>query len=34
VEQQTGHPLGYVEQLYTFADRDRAGRGGRVISVS
>jgi len=34
VEQQTGHPLGYVEQLYTFADRDRAGRAGRVISVS
>lgn len=24
VEQQTGHPLGYVEQLYTFADRNRA----------
>ncbi|MFA5538430.1 MAG: hypothetical protein WCZ72_02800 [Gemmobacter sp.] len=23
VEQQTGHPLGYIEQLYTFADRDR-----------
>jgi len=23
VEQQTRHPLGYVEQLYTFADRDR-----------
>ena len=20
VEQQTGHPLGYLEQLYTFAD--------------
>jgi hypothetical protein len=34
VEQQTGHQLGYVEQLYTFADRDRAGRAGRVISVS
>jgi hypothetical protein len=34
VEQQTGHPLGYVEQLYTFADPDRAGRAGRVISVS
>jgi hypothetical protein len=34
VEQQTGQPLGYVEQLYTFADRDRAGRAGRVISVS
>jgi hypothetical protein len=25
VEAQTGHPLGYVEQLYTFADRDRTG---------
>src|SRR5690606_39374228 len=24
VEEQTHHPLGYVEQLYTFADRDRA----------
>ena len=23
VEAQTGHPLGYVEQLYTFADRGR-----------
>ncbi len=36
VERQTGHPLGYVEQLYTFADRDRAGEGGakRVISIS
>jgi hypothetical protein len=35
VEQQTGHPLGYVEQLYTFADRDRAGEGAqRTISIS
>ena len=25
VERQTHHPLGYVEQLYTFADRDRVG---------
>lgn len=25
VERQTHHPLGYVEQLYTFADNDRAG---------
>ena len=25
VERQTHHPLGYVEQLYTFADRDRTG---------
>jgi hypothetical protein len=36
VERQTGHPLGYVEQLYTFADRDRVGEGDtrRVISIS
>jgi hypothetical protein len=36
VERQTGHPLGYVEQLYTFADRDRADERAarRVISIS
>ncbi|MEI9414618.1 hypothetical protein O7A70_06205 [Mesorhizobium sp. Cs1299R1N1] len=36
VEQQTGHPLGYIEQLYTFADRDRVstGREQRNISIS
>ncbi|RRI01559.1 hypothetical protein EH240_14525 [Mesorhizobium tamadayense] len=36
VEQQTGHPLGYIEQLYTFADRDRIGaeRQQRAISIS
>jgi len=36
VEQQTGHPLGYIEQLYTFADRDRieGERTRRVISIS
>ena len=34
VERQTHHPLGYVEQLYTFADRDRAGAGARHISIS
>lgn len=34
VERQTGHRLGYVEQLYTFADRDRATKGDRVISIS
>lgn len=35
VEQQTHHPLGYVEQLYTFADRDRTARAGQhVISIS
>ncbi len=32
VERQTHHPLGYVEQLYTFADQQRGG--GRGISVS
>jgi hypothetical protein len=36
VEQQTRHPLGYVEQLYTFADSDRRGaeNGARAISIS
>jgi len=35
VETQTHHPLGYVEQLYTFADRDRSDLGNtQVISVS
>ncbi|HTW72225.1 MAG TPA: hypothetical protein VME47_20250 [Acetobacteraceae bacterium] len=34
VEQQTHHPLGYVEQLYTFADRDRTVPGRRVVSIS
>ncbi|TPN37950.1 hypothetical protein FKO01_06875 [Mesorhizobium sp. B2-3-3] len=35
VEQQTRHPLGYIEQLYTFADRDRAvDEAERVISIS
>ena len=37
VERQTHHPLGYVEQLYTFADNDRnaASRAdGRAISIS
>ncbi|MBE7210654.1 MAG: hypothetical protein INR65_06510 [Gluconacetobacter diazotrophicus] len=38
VERTTGHPLGHVEQLYTFADRDR-GEGGaegeaRAVSIS
>lgn len=32
VTQQTGYELGYVEQLYTFADRDRGG--GPVLEVS
>lgn len=35
VETQTHHPLGYVEQLYTFADQGRKrGTLGRVVSVS
>jgi hypothetical protein len=36
VEQQTDHPLGYVEQLYTFGDRDRVAdeQTGRAISIS
>jgi hypothetical protein len=36
VERQTHHPLGYMEQLYTFADRDRAAHtpADRVISIS
>jgi len=36
VEQRTGHALGYLEQLYTFADRERGeGPGaGRRISIS
>ena len=36
VERQTGRPLGYVEQLYTFADSDRrvAADGARAISIS
>ncbi len=39
VRQQTGFDLGYVEQLYTFGDRDRLGDGPgdelqRVISVA
>ncbi|MCF3946669.1 hypothetical protein AiwAL_07725 [Acidiphilium sp. AL] len=32
-ERLTGHPLGYVEQLYTFADPARS-RTGRSISIS
>ncbi len=35
VETQTHHPLGYVEQLYTFADQGRKqGTMDRVVSVS
>jgi hypothetical protein len=36
VERQTLHPLGYVEQLYTFADSDRrkGTEGAHEISIS
>jgi hypothetical protein len=36
VERQTRHPLGYVEQLYTFADSDRrkGTEGAHEISIS
>jgi hypothetical protein len=36
VERQTHHPLGYVEQLYTFADRGRSAEDPtlRAISIS
>jgi hypothetical protein len=35
VEASTHHPLGYVEQLYTFADRDRiTGADLRTIALS
>lgn len=34
VAEQTGHELGHVEQLYTFADADRLAADGRVVSIS
>jgi hypothetical protein len=36
VATRTGHELGYVEQLYTFGDRDRRrdARGTRLLSVA
>jgi len=34
VEEQTHHPLGYVEQLYTFAERDLSSQGGHRIAIS
>lgn len=35
VERQTHHPLGYIEQLYTFADRYRESTMGyRIVSIS
>jgi hypothetical protein len=33
VERQTHHPLGYIEQLYTFADRGRTHAGERLVSI-
>nr|WP_236771447.1 hypothetical protein [Agrobacterium tumefaciens] len=35
IHEQTHHPVGYLEQLYTFADRDRNNDipGGRTISI-
>jgi hypothetical protein len=34
VEAQTGHPLGYVEQLYTFADSGRTGNASSPHTIS
>ncbi|PWL17539.1 hypothetical protein DKP76_12295 [Falsochrobactrum shanghaiense] len=34
VQAETAHPVGYLEQLYTFADRDRHAQGERIISIS
>ncbi|GAB3748496.1 membrane protein [Yimella radicis] len=34
VAEQTGHSLGFVEQLYTFADLGRDGSAGRAVSIS
>ncbi len=34
VQSETAHPVGYLEQLYTFADRDRHAQGERIISIS
>lgn len=34
VERQTSQRLGYIEQLYTFADSDRGAEGARTISIS
>ncbi|NHN54198.1 hypothetical protein G9U51_00170 [Calidifontibacter sp. DB0510] len=33
-QEQTGHRLGFVEQLYTFADLDRQAAGERMVSIS
>ncbi|HET8599582.1 MAG TPA: hypothetical protein VFL99_04590 [Segeticoccus sp.] len=32
--EQTGHELGYAEQLYTFADRGRSGAADRSVAIS
>ncbi|KKX27140.1 hypothetical protein FDR95_15285 [Rhizobiaceae bacterium LC148] len=34
VQDQTGHPVGYLEQLYTFADRDRTHESARWRAIS
>lgn len=34
IQAETAHPVGYLEQLYTFADRDRHKQGERTISIS
>ena len=34
VRQQTGLELGYVDQLYTFGDRNRGPAGSRVVSIA
>jgi len=34
VERQTRHPLGYVEQLYTFADSDRRNSAADAHAIS
>lgn len=33
IEAQTGHPVGYLEQLYTFADKDRDPRSGEAATL-
>lgn len=34
VREQTGIELGYLEQLYTFGDRDRSDPGRRLLSIA
>lgn len=33
IERQTGLSLAHIEQLYTFADRDRTNDGRRIVSI-